>query len=125
VKFKGVDRIALVTDAITCAGLPDGSEMLFENPNFIIEDGVAKLPDRSAFAGSVCTTNRLVRNMIELADVSLLDAVAMASANPARMANLRDRGHIREGNFADTLIFDENIDISLTMVNGKVVFAKQ
>ena len=125
VKFKGVDRIALVTDAITCAGLPDGSEMLFENPNFIIEDGVAKLPDRSAFAGSVCTTNRLVRNMIELADVSLLDAVAMASANPARMANLRDRGHIREGNFADILIFDENIDISLTMVNGKVVFAKQ
>ena len=125
VKFKGVDRVALVTDAIPCAGLPDGSEKLFENPNFIIEDGVAKLPDRSVFAGSVCTTNKLVRNMIELADVSLLDAVRMASANPARMVNLRDRGSIREGNFADILIFDESINISLTMVNGNVVFEKK
>ena len=124
VKFKGVDKISLVTDAIPCAGLPDGSEKLFENPNFIIEDGVAKLPDRSAFAGSVCTTNKLVRNMIELADVPLLDTVRMASANPARMARLKDRGYIRVGNFADILIFDENIDVSLTMVNGRVVFEK-
>ena len=125
VKFKGVDRIALVTDAIPCAGLPDGSEKLFENPNFIIEDGVAKLPDRSAFAGSVCTTNKLVRNMIELAGVSLLDAVRMATANPARMARLRDRGYIREGGYADILIFDEDINVSLTMVNGKIVFEEK
>jgi len=125
VKFKGIDRIALVTDAIACAGLPDGSEKLFDNPNFIIEDGVAKLPDRSAFAGSVCTTDKLVRNMIQLADVSLLDAVRMASANPARMVNIRDRGAIREGYFADVLVFDEDINVSLTMVNGQVVFAKE
>ena len=98
--------------------------LIFDNPNFIIEDGVAKLPDRSSFAGSVCTTNKLVRNMIELAGVSLLDAVRMATANPARMARLRDRGYIREGGYADILIFDENIDVSLTMVNGKVVFEK-
>jgi len=62
--------------------------------------------------------------MIELAGVSLLDAVRMATANPARMARLRDRGHIREGGYADILIFDENIDVSLTMVNGNVVFEK-
>lgn len=121
VKFKGVDRIALVTDAIPCAGLPDGSEKLFENPNFIIEDGVAKLPDRSAFAGSVCTTDKLVRNMMELAGVSLPDAVRMATANPARMVKLRDRGYIREGGYADIILFDEDIHVSLTMVNGKVV----
>lgn len=122
VKFKGVDRIALITDAIACAGLPDGSEKLFENPTFIIEDGVAKLPDRSVFAGSVCTTDRLVRNMIQLAEVSVLDAVRMASANPARICKLRDRGHLREGNFADIVVFDEDINVSLTMVNGRVVF---
>lgn len=122
VKFKGIDRIALITDAITCAGLPDGSEKDFPNANFIIEDGVAKLPDRSAFAGSVSTTDKLVRNMIRLADVSLLDAVRMASANPARMARLEGRGHIREGGYADILIFDDDIHVSLTMVNGQVVF---
>ena len=88
----------------------------------IIEDGVEKVPDRSCFSGSCATTNRLVRNMIQMADVTLTDAVRMATANPARMAHLPDRGTIREGAYADIVIFDENIDVSLTMVNGKVVF---
>ena len=125
VKLKGVDRVALITDAIACAGLPDGSEKNVKNPTFIIEDGVAKLPDRSAFAGSVCTTDRLVRNMIQLADVPLLDAVRMATANPARMCNLKDRGHLRPGGFADIVVFDEDIQIALTMVNGQVVYEKE
>ena len=124
VKHKGVDRISVITDAISCAGLPDGAEKMFKNPGFIIEDGVCKLPDRSAFSGSVCTTNRLVRNMIELAEVSLFDAVRMATANPARMVGLHNRGAIREGAYADIVIFDENINVLLTMVNGKVVFEK-
>ncbi|MBE6589965.1 MAG: N-acetylglucosamine-6-phosphate deacetylase [Ruminococcaceae bacterium] len=124
VKHKGVDRICIVTDATRGGCLPDGAEKMFDDPGFIIEDGVAKLPDRSAFAGSVCTTNRLVRNMRDMAGVPLTDAVRMASANPARVAGLRDRGVLREGAFADVVVFDENIDVSLTMVNGCVVFEK-
>ena len=124
VKHKGVDRICIITDATRCAGLPDGAEKMFENPGFIIEDGVAKLPDRSAFSGSVCTTNRLVRNMRDMAGVSLTDAVRMASANPARVAGLCDRGVLREGAYADVVVFDENIDVSLTMVNGRVVYGE-
>ena len=122
VKHKCVDRICIITDATRCAGLPDGAEKMFENPGFIIEDGVAKLPDRSAFSGSVCTTNRLVRNMRDMAGVSLTDAVKMASANPARVAGLCDRGALRAGAYADIVVFDENIDVSLTMVNGRVVY---
>ena len=124
VKHKGVDRICIITDATRCAGLPDGAEKMFENPGFIIEDGVAKLPDRSAFSGSVCTTNRLVRNMRDMAGVSLTDAVRMASANPARVAGLCDRGVLREGAYADIVVFDENIDVSLTMVNGRIVYGE-
>lgn len=122
VKHKGIDRISVVTDATRCAGMPDGSEKLFDNPNFIIEDGVAKRPDRKWLAGSVATTNRLVRNMINLAGVTVCDAVRMATANPARMAGLKDRGVIREGAYADILIFNDNIDIILTMINGNVVY---
>ena len=122
VKHKGVDRIAIVTDATRFAGLPDGAEKIYGFTGVIIEDGVAKVPDRSCFSGSCATTNRLVRNMIRLADVTLTDAVRMATANPARMAQLSDRGTIREGAYADIVIFDENIDVSLTMVNGNVVF---
>ena len=122
VKHKGVDHIAIVTDATRFAGLPDGAEKTYGFTDVIIEDGVAKVPDRSCFSGSCATTNRLVRNMIQMADVTLTDAVRMATANPARMAQLPDRGAIREGAYADIVIFDDNIDVSLTMVNGNVVF---
>lgn len=122
VKHKGLDRIAIVTDATRFAGLPDGAEKIYGFTDVVIEDGVAKVPDRSCFSGSCATTNRLVRNMIELADLTVADAVRLATANPARIANLRDRGTIREGAYADIVIFDDNIDVSLTMVNGNVVF---
>ena len=122
VKHKGIDHIAIVTDATRFAGLPDGAEKIYGFTGVIIEDGVAKVPDRSCFSGSCATTNRLVRNMIQMADVTLTDAVRMATANPARMAQLPDRGAIREGAYADIVIFDDNIDVSLTMVNGNVVF---
>ncbi len=126
VKFKGVDRISLITDALRGAGGPEGGTFiagsLKNGYDVVIEDGVAKLMDRTAFAGSISTTNRLVRNMMKLADCTLLDSVRMMTANPARMANLKDRGAIREGNFADIIIFDDDINVSLTMVNGNVVF---
>ena len=124
VKHKGVDRICIVTDATRGGCLPDGAEKMFDNPGFIIEDGVAKLPDRSAFAGSVCTTNRLVRNMRDMAGVSLCDAVRMMTANPARVAGLKDRGVLRVGAYADIVLFDESIDVAMTMVNGCVAFEK-
>ncbi|MBQ8004178.1 MAG: N-acetylglucosamine-6-phosphate deacetylase [Oscillospiraceae bacterium] len=126
VKFKGVDRISLITDALRGAGGADGGTFiagsLKNGYEVVIENGVAKLMDGTAFAGSISTTNRLVRNMMQMADCTLLEAVRMMTANPARMANLKDRGAIREGNFADIVIFDDNIDVSLTMVNGNVVF---
>ncbi|MBQ4315907.1 MAG: amidohydrolase family protein, partial [Oscillospiraceae bacterium] len=103
---------------------PDGAEKTYGFTDVIIEDGVAKVPDRSCFSGSCATTNRLVRNMINMADLTVTEAVRLATANPARMAHLRDRGVIREGAFADIVIFDDNIDVSLTMVNGNVVFEK-
>ena len=76
-KIKGPDRTALITDAMRGAGMPEGESILGSLKNglpVIIEDGVAKLPDRTSFAGSVATFDRLVRNMITMADVPLLDA---------------------------------------------------
>lgn len=69
-KIKGPDRIALITDSMRGAGMPEGESVL-GNLNtglkVIIEEGVAKLPDRPSFAGSVATTDRLVRNRIRMA----------------------------------------------------------
>lgn len=125
-KIKGVENTALITDAMRGAGMPEGPSTLGsykDGLKVIIEDGVAKLPDRTAFAGSVATTDRLVRNMIKLADVTLLDALKMASITPAKILNIQDRkGELVKGKDADVVIFDEDIDIKATIVKGKVVF---
>ena len=91
----------------------------------IIEDGVAKLPDRSSFAGSVCTTDRVVRNYMIKAGASLPEAVQVMTLSPARLMHIDDRkGSIAPGKDADIVLFDPGIDISLTMIGGKVVFRK-
>jgi len=79
-KVKGAGRVALVTDAMRAAGMPAGESILGGRKSglpVIVEDGVAKLMDRSSFAGSVATTDMLVRNMINLAGVSLPEAITM------------------------------------------------
>ena len=89
----------------------------------IVEDGVAKLPDRSSFAGSVATADRLVRTMIRLAEIPLIEAIQMITSTPARILKVGDKkGSIAEGKDADIVIFDKDINIKKTIINGKVVF---
>ena len=110
------------------AGMPPGDSVLGSLKNglkVIVEDGVAKLPDRSAFAGSVATADMLVRNMITLADVPLTDAVQMASLTPATILKINDKkGSVEVGKDADILIFDERINIGMTIIGGKVVYER-
>lgn len=127
-KIKGADRTALITDAMRGAGMPEGKSILGSLKNglkVIVEDDVAKMPDRSSFAGSVATTNRLVRNMVQLAGVSLLEAVRMASTTPARIMGVQDqKGTLTQGKDADIVIFDDHINVLTTIVEGRVVFEK-
>ena len=124
-KVKGSDRICLITDSMRAAGMPDGEYWLGQigkGVKCIKEDGVAKLPDRSAFAGSVATTDRLMRNMVKLADVPLYEAVKMATLVPAHLLRVDDRkGVLAEGRDADILIFDDNVDISGIILRGKII----
>jgi len=126
-KIKGADRIALITDAMRGAGMPEGESVLGNKDTgikVIVEDGVAKMPDRSSFAGSVATTDRLVRNMINMAEVPVVEAVRMMTKTPATIMNVADRkGSLVEGMDADIVIFDEQVNIKMTMIGGKVVYA--
>lgn len=127
-KFKGSDKTALCTDAMRAAGMPEGESILGSLTNgqkVIVEDGVAKLMDRSAFAGSVCTTDRLVRTMVNLAGVSVPEAVKMATATPARIIGIDSRkGSLQAGKDADIVIFDDSINVCRTIVGGKTVYCK-
>ncbi|MCG2615460.1 N-acetylglucosamine-6-phosphate deacetylase [Terrimonas sp. NA20] len=125
-KIKGAGRTALITDAMRAAGTNVTESVLgniSSGLNVIVEDGVAKLPDRSSFAGSVATADRLVRNMMQLAGVSLMESIQMMSATPARIMGLQERkGTLRVGMDADIILFDEDIDVKKTFVNGALVF---
>jgi N-acetylglucosamine-6-phosphate deacetylase len=128
-KIKGADRIALITDAMRSTGTNETESILGNikhGMKVIIEDGVAKLPDRTAFAGSVATADRLVRTMISMADVPLIDAIKMITSTPARILGMsHKKGSLATGKNADIVIFDDHINIATTIIKGKIVYKRE
>lgn len=123
---KGPSKTVLVTDAIRGAGQTEGHTIIGSLKNgyeVFIEDGVAKLLDRSAFAGSVATADRLVRNMYKHV-CPLCDAVRMMTLTPARVVGLKTKGVLAEGFDADFTVFDDDINVAATYSNGRKIYAK-
>ena len=118
-KIKGVERTCLITDALACAG-SDSREAF--DPRVIIEDGVCKLADHSALAGSVATMDRLIRTMVQKAEIPLADAVRMASETPAKIMGVYDRkGSLQKGKDADIIVMDEDLNVRAVWAMGKLV----
>ena len=125
IKCKGVDKLSLITDSLRVAGLDvktcvigsgeDGREC-------IIEEGVVKLPDRSAFAGSMATADRLVRTVWKKAGISLEDTIRMMCENPAKQFGLSDRkGTLQVGKDADIVLFDDDVNVKAVYHMGNKV----
>jgi len=127
-KIKGADRTALITDAMRAAGMPPGESILGSLHNglkVIVENGVAKLPDRTSFAGSVATADRLVRTLVFMAGIPLLDVVKMITSTPARIMGVSDKkGSLVAGKDADIVIFDPDITIEKTIVQGRIIYSR-
>ena len=118
-KVKGVERTCLITDALACAA--SDSQVAFD-PRVIIEDGVCKLADRSALAGSVATMDRLIRTVVQKAEIPLEDAVRMASETPARIMGVYDRkGSLQRGKDADLMVLDKDLNVRAVWAMGKLV----
>jgi N-acetylglucosamine-6-phosphate deacetylase len=124
-KIKGADHTALITDAMRGAGMPEGESILGNINNgikVILEGGVAKMPDRSSFAGSVALADRLVRTMINMGEVPLVDAVKMITSTPARIMKLSDKiGRLKKGMDADILVFNQDIEMQSIFIKGNQV----
>ncbi len=123
-RIKGADRMCMVTDSMRGAGQTSGTTILGSLENgyeVFIEDGVAKMPDRQAFAGSIATADRLVRTMYKQAGVPLKDAVKMMTATPARFASLENKGTLEKGKDADIAVFDDDINVCAVYVRGKEI----
>ncbi len=117
-KLKGADRICMITDAIRASGLPNGAKTkigsLKRGLDVVVEDDVAKLPDRQSFAGSTATTDRLFKTMasaIGKSDAAIVDIAKMASLTPATVMGLTDRGELAVGKRADIVILDSELEL--------------
>lgn len=119
VKIKGSDKVALITDSLEIADT-DIKEGVMSGTKFIVEDGVCKLNDRSAFAGSVATADQLVRVMVNECGYSIVESVKMLTKIPAEILKV-NKGEIAEGKDADIIVFDENIHISDVFVGGEKI----
>jgi N-acetylglucosamine-6-phosphate deacetylase len=123
-KVKGPEGICLTTDSMRAAGLEVKESILgslADGRRVLIEDGVAFLPDRSSFGGSVATADQLVRTMVREAEVPLAEAVRMLTHTPARVMGIEERkGSLAPGKDADLVAFDEDIRIRLVMVEGEI-----
>ncbi len=124
-KFKGADRICLITDAIRAAGLPNGSTTTgvskISNALVIVEDDVGKMADRKAFAGSTATTDRLYRTMAQAIGHDMVALSRMASLTPARLMGFCDRGEISAGKRADIVMLDDNLNLQKVILKGEPV----
>jgi N-acetylglucosamine-6-phosphate deacetylase len=118
-QMKGTEKTALITDALACTASKDTTAF---DPRVIIEDGVCKLADRSALAGSIATMDRLIRTCVQQAGIPLEDACRMASATPARIMGIYDRkGSLEKGKDADIILLNDNQEILLVMQMGRIV----
>ena len=123
VRAKGIDKVCLITDATAGAGLAEGGEFLVGETRAVVRANVGMVVDGSALAGSVSTMIQMVRNMVELAGLSLADAVRMASLNPSRALGIGGRkGSLEPRKDADIVIFSGNFEVLKTVVGGRLEY---
>lgn len=120
VKIKGVDNVMAVTDSLYPAGT-ERKEGVSDGVAFIVDDGVCRLPDLSAFAGSIATADRLLQVLHKDCCFCLPDAVKMLTAVPARIIGL-DAGRLEAGLLADMVVLNEDLTASHVFVGGEKVY---
>ena len=120
---KGVDGVALITDATAGAGLPAESTFRLGMIDCVVRDEVALTADGQALAGSTCSMIRGVRTMVEQCELSLPEAVRMASLNPARALRIDTRkGSLAAGMDADFTVLSPSLEVRETWVGGRRVY---
>lgn len=121
-RAKGPDRTALITDALSATGLPDGIHRL--GPHHVHVRGPLCTLEDGTIAGSILTMERAVGNAVEFAGVPVPEAVRMASLVPARIAGCAARkGSLEGGKDADVTLLDPRFHCRATWVAGRQVYA--
>ncbi len=123
VRILGPQRTIVITDALAGAGMPNNGVFEFGGQEARVICGAARLAD-GTITGSILTMDQALRNILEMTHVSLQDAVAMLTINPARSIKVADRkGLLQPGYDADVLVFDDALSLQAIFCRGALTFA--
>jgi N-acetylglucosamine-6-phosphate deacetylase len=118
---KGYRKLAIVTDAMRGAGMPDG-EYAFgprHGMTAVVRNREARIPDGTALASSVYPMNEMIRTFRDLTGCPLWQAIHMASLTPAEIAGVADDlGSLDAGKRADIVLCDEDMNIAAVYLGG-------
>jgi N-acetylglucosamine-6-phosphate deacetylase len=118
----GPERLCVVSDATSGAGLPAGSRFRMGQMEYEVADGVGMMFDRTSFAGSTTLLNQMIPVLTDVVGIPLPEAIRMATLNPARVLNLDGRkGSLEAGKDADLAIFNPDFSAWRTMIAGEWV----
>jgi len=124
-KCLGPDRLCVISDATSGAGLPEGARFRMGEMEYEVHDGVGMLLDHTAFAGSTTLVNEMIPILTEAVGVPMVEAVRMATLTPARVIGMDDRkGSLERGKDADISVFEEDFTAWRTMIGGRWVHAR-
>jgi N-acetylglucosamine-6-phosphate deacetylase len=122
-KCIGPDRLCVISDATTGAGLPDGTRFQMGQMEYVVDDGVGMMLDRSVFAGSATLVNQMVPVLTNVVGIPLARAIRMLTLTPARVIGEDGRmGSLAAGKNADLAVFEEDFTAWRTMIAGQWVY---
>lgn len=123
-RAKGKDNVVLITDSTKLAGMPDG-DYHFSHQDVEMIDGTIRIKYSGTLAGTTLTMNQALRNFMYATGEPLENVWQTTSWNPARVANVIDRkGSITIGKDADLVLVDDDMNVYMTVVEGRVVYQR-
>ena len=108
-RTKPVDRLLLVSDGLSLAGMGEGRATL-GGVSVVMRGGRCTVEGSETLAGSVIALDTAVRNLAA-EGTSLASAVAAASSNPAALLDAGDRGRIEPGRRAHLVELDDDLRV--------------
>lgn len=121
VRAVGIERIVLITDSMSSAGLPDG-KYIYNNLVYASRRGAAKYHD-GTLIGTSLSLLQMAKRFMKFTALGLNEAIRCASYNPASVLGIEDRkGSIAPGKDADIIIIDKNFMARKVIIGGEVIF---
>jgi N-acetylglucosamine-6-phosphate deacetylase len=112
-----IDRLMMITDSMAASWMGNGETSL-GGLAVVVQDGVARLKEGGALAGSALKSNEGLRNLVDITGLPLSELAKVTGWNQARSLGLKDVGKIAPGFHADLVLLNADFSVEKTFVGG-------